>query len=55
VASENPGNPNVNGLIQARVHQIVKRQAGLFFLGSTVVAGLGALARVLPGTFRHDR
>jgi predicted RNA-binding Zn-ribbon protein involved in translation (DUF1610 family) len=50
VGSENPGNPNVNELIQARVQQTVLRVAGYIFLGSAVVAGLGAWARVLPGT-----
>jgi uncharacterized membrane protein YvbJ len=54
-AMENPENPNLNELIQARANQIVTPLLGYFFLGSLVLAFLGAWARVLPGTFPRDR
>jgi hypothetical protein len=44
VAMENP--PNVNELVTIRAQETVMRRWVYFFLGSAVVAGLGAWARV---------
>ena len=50
----NPGNPNLNEMVQARVQEILTPLRPYVFLGSAVLAGLGAWARVLPGTLRRD-